>query len=141
MKKVLVVFLFVLFSFSSISYGGTPDPEKWHLVAVTDSGVSHYLYIPDLNAGRQLYKTNPYRTIFKIWTLTTFPDGRSDKLQSEYDLSENKRIRMLGSVSYDKNGQHKESFDFSRFAKWDVVAPETIREALHDDASEWIKSK
>ena len=141
MKKVLVVFLFVLFSFSSISYGEAPDPEKWYFVGETDSGLSHYLYIPDLNAGRQLYKTNPYRTIFKIWALRTLPDGRSDKLQSEYDLSENKRIRMLGSVSYDKNGQHKESFDFSRFAKWDVVAPETIREALHDDASEWIKSK
>ena len=48
---------------------------------------------------------------------------------------------MLSIVSYDKNGQHKESFDFSRSAKWDVVAPETVREALYDDASEWIKSK
>ena len=57
MKKVLVVFLFVLFSFSSISYGETPDPEKWHYSS-SGAGRSYYLYIPDLKEANKIYTNN-----------------------------------------------------------------------------------
>ena len=141
MKKVLVMFLVVLFSFSSISYGGTPDPEKWHFVGATGAGDSSYLYIPDLNAGRQLYKKNPYQNNFKVWVLLVFSNGSSDKTQFEYDLSGSKRYRLLGSVKYDEKGNFEKSYDYSRFSEWATITPETIGEFKYDAVAEWIKSK
>ena len=141
MKKVLVMFLLVLFSFSSISYAETPDPEKWHYVGRAVDGNSHYLYIPDLNVARQLYKRNPYQNNFKIWVLTILTDDSFEKAQFEYDLSEKKQTKMLKVVEYDKNGKLGKSEDFSQIAEWWIVVPDTAGEALYDNVVKWVKAK
>lgn len=140
MKKFLVAFLLLLFSFSSISYGEAPDPAKWHYSS-SGAGRSYYLYIPDLQEANKIYTNNKNSKIFTIWTLVKSSDGSSVKAQDSFDLSSNRKVKILTIINYDKKGKVTNSYDTSKSGRWRVVPPDTILEKLYDDVVKWVKSE
>ena len=120
----------------------SPHTKKLDLSQWLPSGEGkndqHYLYIPNLNAAKNIYQKNNNATIFRIWLLFISENGESMRVRSDYDISANKkRYRVTQIIAYDKEGNITASAPYPD-PQWENIVLGSPGMTNHATITDWI---